>query len=150
SQRIANVAANTARAAAVARPRIGRQGRRRALPLPPDASRAGIRTAMRARAPRRSVRVVESLGDAAVSLPDVLGQAGELLQVLLAVLHLLLPPRRVDREDRLELIWRGVDAVEVELVPCRDNPDRRLPAADLAFLEPQQPDQRPQVVAVTG
>src|SRR5438034_11103041 len=108
-----------------------------------------MRTAMRGAA-WRSVRVVESRGDAAVRLPDLLGEAGELLQVLLAVSHLLLPPRRVDREDRLELGRRGGDAVEVELVGCRDDPDRRLPAADLALLEPQQPQQRPQVVAVAA
>jgi hypothetical protein len=103
-----------------------------------------------ARGALRSVRVVESRGDAAVSLPDLLGQAGELFQVLLAVLHLLLPPRRVDREDRLEVLRRGGDAVEVEFAGCRDDPDRRLPAADLAVGEPQQPQQRPQVVTVTG
>src|SRR5260370_26940651 len=106
--------------------------------------------AVRAAAPWRSVRAVESRGDAPVRLPDLLGQAGELLQVLLAVRDLLPPPRRVDRQDRLELLWRGGDAVEVELVLGRDDPDRRLPAADLTLLEPQQPQQRPQVVAVAG
>src|SRR6266516_2717142 len=109
-----------------------------------------MRTAMRAGASWRSVRVVEGGGDAAVGLPDLLGQAGELLQVLLAVLHLLLPPRCVDGEDRLEFVRRGGEAVEVELVFCRDDADRRVPAADLALFEPQQPQQRPQVVAVAG
>src|SRR5207247_7843027 len=108
------------------------------------------RTAMHAGGAPRSVRVVEGRGDAAVRLPDLLGQAGELLQVLLVVLHLVLPPWRVDREDRLELLRRGDDAVEVEFAGCRDDPDRRLPAADLALLEPQQPQQRPQVVVVAG
>jgi hypothetical protein len=70
---------------------------------------------------------VESRGDAAVRLPDLLGQASELLQVLLAMLHLLLPPRRVDRQDRPELLRSGGDAVEVELVLRRDDPDRRPP-----------------------
>src|SRR5215831_5570822 len=114
-------------------------------------TRAGrTRTAMRAGRPGGSVCVVEGGGDAVVGLPDLLGQAGELFQVPLAVLHHLLPPRRVDGEERFEVFRGGGEAVEVELVLFRDDADRRVPAADLAVLEPQQPQQRPQVVAVAG
>jgi hypothetical protein len=73
SQRIANVAANAARAAAVARSRTGRQGRRRAL-AGSLLTRAGPDPSRYARGgARRSVRVVESRRDAAVRLPDLLG-----------------------------------------------------------------------------
>src|SRR5215510_15808449 len=105
---------------------------------------------VRVRVGRAGIRVVESRGDTAVRLPALFGQLSELLQVPLAVPHLLLPPWCVDRQDRLELLRRVGNAVEVELVLCRDDPDRRLPAADLTLLEPQQPQQRPKVVAITG
>src|SRR5215467_1149070 len=138
--------------------RLPRLGEGRAVACPPAArsrigtmrapscrgfllsERARTRTAMRAGRTGGSAGVVESRGHTAVRPPDLLGQVRELLQVLLAVLHLLLPPRRVDREDRLEVLRRGGDAAEVEFVLCRDYADRRLPAADLAVLEPQQPE----------
>ena len=46
------------------------------------------------------LRGLERGGDAAVGLPDGLGEVGELLEVLLPVRHLLLPARHVDGQDR--------------------------------------------------
>ena len=61
-------------------------------------TRAGrTRTAMRAGRPGGSVCVVEGGGDAVVGLPDLLGQAGEVPEVLLAVFHLLFPEPGIDR-----------------------------------------------------
>ena len=49
---------------------------------------------------------------------------------------------------RLEVLGRDVDALEVELLLGRDDADGRTPSLDLAVLELEQPEQRPQVVAV--
>src|SRR5215207_11513299 len=81
-------------------------------------------------------------------LPYLLRQPFELLEVLLAEAHLLAPAFDVDREDRLEILGRDVDAFEVKLVGGRDDPDRRLPTRDLALLELHEPQQRSEVVAV--
>ena len=83
-------------------------------------------------------------------LPDLFGHVVELLEVLLAEPHLLAPALVVDRQDRLEVLGRDVDAVEVELLGGRDDADRGLAPRDLAGLELQEPQQRPQVVAVAG
>ena len=87
-------------------------------------------------------------GHPSVRLPDLLGEPLELGQVLLAVGHLLLPARDVDGEDRLQVLGRDVDALEVELVLGRDDAHRSLAALHLAVLSSQQPQQRAQVVAV--
>src|SRR6476469_3492028 len=60
--------------------------------------------------------LVERLGDPAVGVPDRLGEVRELLEVLLAVPHLLAPAVDVDVEDPVEVGARQVEPDEVELL----------------------------------
>src|SRR6185369_9678084 len=89
-------------------------------------------------APWSANRSAEGGGDAAVRFPDLLRQAVELGQVLLAVCDLLPPPADVDGEQPLEISGCDVAALEVELLdggqdadwcPCPGSPasgsDRR-------------------------
>ena len=86
---------------------------------------------------RRTPASVEGRSDAAVRLPDLLGQAAELGEVLLAVCDLLPPPRDVDGEQPPEIGGRDVTALEVELLDGGDNADRRLRPGRLAVLQLQ-------------
>src|SRR5581483_4712479 len=85
--------------------------------------------------------------DPLVGLPDRVRQV-ELLEVLLAEAHLLLPPVDVNRQQRLEVARLEGHAVEVELVRGRDDTDGGRVALDLALLELPEPQQRTHVVAV--
>ncbi len=72
---------------------------------------------------------VEGGGDAAVRLPDLLGQVVELRQVLLAVLHLLPPARRRRCERIVSRSSGGMSTpLEVEFLLGRDDADRGLRA----------------------
>ena len=86
---------------------------------------------------RRTHLSAEGGSDAAMRLPDFLGQAAELGEVLLAVCDLLPPPRDVDGEQLLEICGRDVTALEVELLDGGENANRRLRPGRLAILQLQ-------------
>jgi hypothetical protein len=77
---------------------------------------------------------VEGRGDAAVRLPDLLGQAVELGEVLLAVV-ISCRHRGVDDGQPPEIGGRDVTAFEVELLDGGEDADRRLRPGRLAVLQ---------------
>src|SRR5690606_28744726 len=95
-------------------------------------------------------RLLECGGDAAVRLPDLLGQAVELLEVLLAEADLLLPARHVDAEHGVEVVGADLQTLEEQLLLGGQDPDRRTPTLDLAGAVLHQPHERAQVLAVAG
>src|SRR6185437_10336294 len=96
----------------------------------------------------RSSLVAEGLRYAAVGRPDLLGEVGELLQVLLAEADLLLPAVDVDRKQPLKVCGRDVQALQVELVLGWQDANRRRDAAHQAVAQLHQPQERPQVLPV--
>src|SRR5688500_15274916 len=75
---------------------------------------------------------VERGGDPAMRLPDLLRQPRELGEVLLAIAHLLPPAGDVDAEDPVEVLGAHVDALQLELLLGRHDPDGGRGAGDLA------------------
>src|SRR5215469_15137669 len=88
--------------------------------------------------------------DPSVRMPDLLWQAVELGEMLLAVAHLRYPSLGVDAEDLGEIRRGDRHAVQVEFLDGRDDAHGRLDALHLAVLELQQPQQRTEVVAIAG
>ena len=82
--------------------------------------------------------------------PDRIGQAVELGQVLLTVRRLAAPPFGVDRRilSRSSGVMSTPSTVSSSL--REKNAHSRLAAGDLAVLELHEPQQRPQVLAVSG